>query len=143
MYKYQKQTQQQDIGFFLMSLFFVIVFWFVFSVLDTAHAEESIDGYTVNQYVEAIFLAEGGERAEYPYGIRSIKCSTKSECRRICYNTVRNNRDRFRRQKVYKDFLSFLGSRYCPTTGNALSPMESKLNKNWQKNVRYFLAKGN
>jgi len=43
MYKYQKQTQQQDIGFFLMSLFFVIVFWFVFSVLDTAHASDYTD----------------------------------------------------------------------------------------------------
>ena len=43
MYKYSKPTKEQDIGFFLMSLFFVIVFWFVFSVLDTAHADTISD----------------------------------------------------------------------------------------------------
>ena len=132
MYKYQKQTQQQDIGFFLMSLFFVIVFWFVFSVLDTAHASD----YTVEQIVNAIRKAEGNPN----YGIVSVKCSTSAECRKICFNTVKNNRKRFADygHKNHADFISFLASRYCPI-GAENDP--KGLNRHWEKNVRFFLKK--
>lgn len=108
-----------------------------------AHAEESMEGYTVSQYVEAIYHAEGGEKAEYPYGIRSVKCSTKQECKRIAVNTVVNNFKRYRDygRNQYPSYVAFLGSRYCPVKGKGLSPAEKKLNGNWVKNVNYFLTK--
>lgn len=99
--------------------------------------------YSDQEIVDAIYLAEGGKKAQFPYGIRSIKCSGEVECRRICENTVRNNRKRFSQYgyKDYNDFIEFLGSRYCPTSGNNLSKSERKLNGNWVKNVNYFLDK--
>ena len=112
---------------------------FIFSCTHSkpAHAKD----YSNEEILKAIYLAEGGKKAQYPYGIRSINCATESECRRICLNTIRNNRVRFAKygHKNHPDFISFLGSRYCPTNGTALSANERKLNKHWIKNVRYFL----
>lgn len=102
-----------------------------------AHADE----YQDSEIVEAIYLAEGGKRAEYPYGIRSVKCTGEEECRKICFNTVKNNRVRYAEygQQRYSDFILFLASRYCPlNAGND----KKGLNKNWIKNVIFFLEKG-
>jgi hypothetical protein len=98
--------------------------------------------YTDKQIVDAIYLAEGGAKAKYPYGIRSVNCESESSCRKVCENTVRNNRKRFASygHKQYSDFIAFLGSRYCPTKGN-LSKAETRLNGNWVKNVTYFLKR--
>ena len=98
--------------------------------------------YTNAEICQAIFLAEGGNKTKYPYGIRSVTCETKEECKRVCLNTVRNNRVRFKQYgfKRHKTYLDFLASRYAPTTGN-LRPAEKKLNVNWLSNVRYFLEK--
>jgi hypothetical protein len=96
--------------------------------------------YTDEQIVSAIYQAEGGAKAQFLYGIRSIKCSGDTECRKICFNTVKNNRKRFADYgfKDHPDFISFLSARYCPIGANN-DPQG--LNKNWQKNVRYFLDK--
>jgi len=91
-----------------------------------------------NQVVDAIYQAEGGVTAQYPYGIRSIPCDGAAACRRICYNTVRNNWRRWETAGRPGDYIDFLGSKYCPTSGN-LSPAERRLNGNWIRNVRYFL----
>jgi hypothetical protein len=37
--------------------------------------------------------------------------------------------------------LSFLASRYCPTSGDNLTEAERRLNGNWIKNVKFFLNK--
>lgn len=96
--------------------------------------------YTVDEIVEAIFHAEGGDNAEYPYGIRSVKCNTKTECQRICANTVRNNLKRYSEygHRRHSNYLEFLASRYAPV---GVSNDHKGLNKNWLKNVRYFLAR--
>ena len=89
--------------------------------------------------VNAIYLAEGGAKTRYPYGIVSI--DTKGDCeyaRKLCFNTVRNNKKRFRNQSKYTDYIEFLGSRYCPV-GAKNDP--TGLNKNWVKNVKYFINK--
>ena len=101
------------------------------------------ESFTNDQIVRAIYLTEGGQRAQFAYGIRSVRYSSIAEARRICYNTVRNNRRRYTQygHKQYPDYLSFLASRYCPTTGK-LSQAEKRLNGNWLRNLRYFLMKG-
>lgn len=92
--------------------------------------------YSNEQIAEAIFRAENSKK--YPYGIKSVNThGNKEYARKICLNTIRNNRKRFAKQAKYKDFISFLGSRYCPTT----IPNEYALNRNWVKNVNYFLAR--
>lgn len=98
-----------------------------------AMAEE----YTDEQIVNAIRKAEG----TWTYGTKSIKCETEKECRKICFNTVRNNRKRYQialRNGYSKPFLRFLKDRYCPDN---VSNDPTGLNKNWEKNVRYFLSK--
>lgn len=103
-----------------------------------AHAQE----FSNVQIVNAIYMAEGGSHADYPYGIRSVKCSSNTECRRVCLTTVKRNRQRFARfgYKNYHDFIAYLGARYCPVKGK-LSSAEIKVNRFWIKNVRYFLSK--
>lgn len=98
--------------------------------------------YTDTEIVNAIWVIEGGSRATYAYGIRSVKYSTIEEARRICHRTVRNNRKRYADYgyKQYPDYLSFLASRYCPTSGK-LSKAEQKLNGNWLPNLRKQLQK--
>lgn len=123
---------------FLPLVLAVIVIVSLVMVL-TARAEE----YSDTQIAEAIFRAEGGAKAQYAYGIRSVSYKTIDEARRICLNTIRNNRRRYADYgyKQFGSYLEFLASRYCPTKGK-LSRAEKRVNKYWLKNVRRFLERG-
>jgi hypothetical protein len=113
----------------LWALFIETVFFFACSVCFGAEFKDE-------EIVNAIYKAEGGHKAVYPYGIRSVKTN---DPRKVCFNTVKNNRVRFVKQNKHKDFISFLGSRYCPTTGK-ISRREKEVNRHWIKNVNYFLT---
>ena len=84
------------------------------------------------QIVKAIYLAEGGSKATWLYGIRSIPYKDAAEARQICFNSVRNGRKRWIEAGKPYDLITFIGLRYCP-------PKAHPLNSNWVKNVRYFL----
>ena len=116
----------------------IIALLLILLIISSARA----DDYTDEQIVNAIYIIEGGAKATYAYGIRSVKYSTIAEARKICFNTVRKNRKRYADYgyKQYPDYLSFLQSRYCPTRGK-LSRAERKLNGNWLTNLRKQLAK--
>ena len=94
----------------------------------------------VEKLADAIYKAENS--VKYPYGIKSLKYENRSDrglskeqwARKICINTIKNNLKRFANQDKYKDFISFMGSRYCPIT----IASEYHLNKNWINNVRHF-----
>jgi hypothetical protein len=110
------------------------VFIFLFlSVLSAAHAS----GYTDEQIVRAIYKAEGGAKATYLYGIRSVKYGSAQEAYRICLNTVRNNRRRWQRDGAKGDYLTYLSKKYCPIG----CENDRGTNRYWLKNVRFFLAK--
>jgi len=98
--------------------------------------------YTNEEIVRGIWIIEGGARADFLYGIRSVLYKDAAEARRICLRTIRNNRRRYADygHRQYGDFLSFLQSRYCPTIGK-LSQAEKRLNGNWLPNLRKQLAK--
>ena len=93
------------------------------------------DNYTDEQICNAIFLAEGGYNATFLYGIVSVSYETEAEAKRICINTIRNNRKRYADYgyKQYDSYLEFLASRYCPVEAHPL-------NKYWLKNVKWFLV---
>ena len=95
----------------------------------TAHAE-----YSDESIANAIYKAEGGAKTKHPYGILAHYKHTTP--RQACINTIRHAR---RDWNGKGDFIAFLGSRYCPI-GASNDP--TGLNKNWVKNVRYFLNKG-
>lgn len=115
---------------------FIIIF-----LLMTNLAYGEIDYMSIDNevIVNAIYKAEGGANTKYPYGIVSIDTKGNVEyARKLCFNTVRNNKVRFRNQSKYCDYIEFLGSRYAPV-GASNDP--TNLNVNWVKNVKYFINK--
>lgn len=101
------------------------------------------NAYTDDQLVMAIYHAEGGATAEYPFGIRSVNCETYDQCKAICKKTIRNNHIRFNRygHRRFERFIDYLASRYCPTTGSRMSQAERRLNCNWIRNVEDYLKR--
>jgi len=108
----------------------------MFGLLSLAYSAEV---WTDLQIVEAIFKAEGGYKATWLYGIRSVSYANEAEARQICFNTVRNNRVRYAEYgyKEFNSYLDFLGSRYCPIGCDN----DRGTNRYWLSNVRYFLEK--
>ena len=90
-------------------------------------------GYTDEEIVNAIFKAEGEYKADYLYGIRSVKYKNEAEARQICFNSVRNSKIRWAKAGKPEDFISFMGKRYCP-------PKAHSKNSNWVRNVKWFLV---
>ena len=105
---------------------------------------KDVKPYSDQEIVAAIWQVEGGSNTKFPYGIRSLHCEKKEECREICLRTVRNNRIRYKNYgyKKYPLYLSFLASRYCPINSRNGTQTENKLNKYWLSNIKYFLKKG-
>ena len=89
--------------------------------------------HTDIEIANAIWYSEGAESTRYPYGIMSVKVKDANEARRVCLNTIRNNRKRFKSQTIYTNYLEFLADRYCPKKHDAVG------NINWKKNVRNLL----
>jgi hypothetical protein len=89
--------------------------------------------YTNDEIADAIYLAEGGAKISHPYGILAHYKTTTP--RQACLNTIAHARKDWNGQG---DFIAFLGSRYCPV-GSKNDP--KGLNKNWVKNVNYFLGR--
>ena len=120
-------------------LFILIITLIIIALPKTKPAEIKI--YSNDQIADAIYLAEGGEKAKVPFGILSVECEGYDACRRVCLNTIRNNRKRYvdYGYKDYDTYLEFLASRYAPL--NADNDPQ-RLNKHWLKNVSYFLEKG-
>jgi len=140
------EHRQQNIPAFtatltaLFSMLLIIVLLIVMLCsLMTKPAE--IKDYSDDQIANAIYLAEGGEKAKVPFGILSVECEGFDACRRVCLNTIRNNRKRYADYgyKDYDTYLEFLASRYAPLNADN-DPQH--LNKHWLKNVLYFLEKG-
>lgn len=94
---------------------------------------KKIDYNYQEKIVNAIFLAEGGTKTKYPYGIQSVKTANP---RKVCETTVRNTFIRWQQSGQTNGFIEYLGGRYCPVSGD-----KTGLNKNWVKNVKYFVDK--
>ena len=84
---------------------------------------------------DAIYRAEGGAKARVPYGILSVRVHNEADARRVCLNTIRNNRKRWEKAGKPGEYLDFLADRYCPPSADPLG------NKRWKANVRGILAK--
>jgi hypothetical protein len=90
-----------------------------------------------NRVTEAIGRAENSKT--HPFGVKSI--ATKGDvvlARKICLQSVRNNFARWEKAGKPIDFISFMSKRYCPV-GAKDDP--TGLNRNWSRNVNYFLNK--
>ena len=82
-----------------------------------------------SEIADAIYRVEGGSRARVPYGILSIKIRDEAHARRICLNTIRNNRVRWIKAGQPGSYLDYLADRYCPRSADPIG------NKNWKRNI--------
>ena len=111
----------------------IVAFWWLL-LSSIANAEV----YDADVIVDAIYQAEGAEKAKKPFGILSVSCNGYEDCRQVCYNTVINQFTRWQVAGSEGDFLESLARRYAPV-GADNDP--NNLNINWLANVRYFIAK--
>jgi len=85
---------------------------------------------------DAIYIAEGGAKAKWPYGVLRVKDPKKA--RRICLQIIETESqvyDRLLEQRfVELSFIDFLALRYCP-------PHAHPLNSSWPKNVKFWFRK--
>ena len=93
-----------------------------------AYAEE----INVEKLATSIRKAEGNDN----YGI--LKHIKGKNYRKACIQTIRHG---LRDWNGSDDFISFLGSRYCPTYGKNLTKREKEVNIFWIKNVKFFYRK--
>lgn len=94
-----------------------------------------VKGYTSGRICEAIRKAEG-VHSIYPYGIKSVSCSTQDECKRVCIKTIRHYRKDFAKleNQGTEDFIEYSSRRYVAGDTRANQ-------KSWVKNVKFFLTK--
>lgn len=85
----------------------------------------------------AIRKAENGGKGR-EWGIMNPKANTEELQAAWCAATIMKNHKRYGNGAVTEDYISFLGSRYCPV-GADNDP--KGLNKNWIKNVTYWFHK--
>lgn len=119
----------------LMLLVFVISVGIILCFCNTPAC-----AYTDDQLANAIYKAEG-INSKYPYGIRSVSCESKEDCRKICIRTIKNNRIRYSKDVGRGDetYISYLSRKYAPLK----APNDPKgLNSNWINNVSFFLKEG-
>ena len=116
-------------------LVFMALIGSILNVCAPSHAS-----YTLDEWADAIYRAEGGHSATYLYGIRSVKYKDEAEARQICKNTIYNTLIKYResRCKEGEDDLSCLSRRYAPI--NADNDPKG-LNANWKKNVKYWIER--
>lgn len=97
-------------------------------------ASDYIDGIHISRWADAIYWAEGGEKTAHKYGI--LKRYRHTTPRQACINTIRHKYRDFLSGGHSGSFLAYLASRYAPLNA-ANDP--TGLNKNWIKNVQYYL----
>ena len=98
-----------------------------------AYAYTPLPDGVANKYADAIYRVEGGEKATYAYGIRSVHYATTNEARAICIRTVKNNYIRWQKAGCTNNYEEFLAARYCPI-GADNDP--KGLNRNWLNNFQ-------
>lgn len=105
---YLKKIREQETDAIAV---FVCIVLFILCILASAVFAETIDD---EKLADAIYIAEGKDLARQPYGIETIECNTEQACRKICLNTIRNQKKRYEKSDKKLSFLESLARRYCP-----------------------------
>jgi hypothetical protein len=103
---------------------------------DHHHSNSQGEVLNENKLCEAIYRSEGGDRTNYPYGIKSVSCKTKDECRAVCIKTLRHYQKDFARHggKGVRSFIFFSSKRFVGYNDREGQEI-------WIKNVTYFYYK--
>ena len=95
----------------------------------------SLEVLNVPKLCEAIYRSEGGDRTNYPYGIKSVSCATKMECKAVCIKTMRHYKKDFARHGGHgvKNFIKYASFRYVG--------LRDRTREAWEKNVNFYCKK--
>ena len=87
-----------------------------------------------NAIADAIYVAEGGKKTRFPYGISAkksgIQTKDEADARKICINTIGHAYNDWKAKNSKGDFIDFLSLRYCP---------ENHIH--WAKMIKSIMAK--
>ena len=83
----------------------------------------------VERMADAIYRAEGGDKARVPYGVLSVRVKDKADARRITITSINNNIKRWDKAGKPGTFIDFMANRWCPVASDPVG------NRNWKKNV--------
>ena len=98
--------------------------------------QDNIAGYSLNQWANAIYIAEGGQKTRHPYGILATYKHTTA--RQACINTIKSKYKQWVKIGRHGAFIAFLASKYCPVGCDN----DVGTNRYWVKNVSYWLERG-
>lgn len=90
-----------------------------------------IEGYTVDQWADAIYWAENSHK--HPYGILAKYKHTSP--RQACINTLRHKHQQWLTNGRKGTYIAFLASKYSPIGCDT----DLGTNKYWKKNVQFYL----
>lgn len=128
--------EKQHESAYIMSWCIILTAWLIVFSSVIGRIEPQ---YSDEQIVNAIWIVEGGSKASYAYGIRSVNYESIEEARAICLRTVRNNRARWAQEGKPGGFLPYLARKYCPM--EAINDSRG-LNKHWLANLKSVLKGG-
>jgi hypothetical protein len=132
MYPQLKKPKWQPDNTYWLCFGLMCIFLFLFCFGLGRVGASDFSEYTNEAIVTAIGNAENS--VKFPYGIKSIPThGDKNYARQICLNSVRNGRRRWINAGRPYDLIVYISLRFCP-------PQAHKLNRNWSRNVKYFLA---
>ena len=102
---------------------------------DHHHSNSQGEVLNENKLCEAIYRSEGGNRTNYPYGIKSVSCATKMECKAVCIKTMRHYKKDFARHGGHgvKNFIKYASFRYVG--------LRDRTREAWEKNVNFYCKK--
>ena len=95
---------------------------------------QQVSSINTNAIANAIYVAEGGDKTKYPYGISKkksgIQTLNKDDARKICINTIGHAYNDWKAKGSKGDFIDFLSLKYCP---------ENHIH--WAKMIKSIMAK--
>jgi hypothetical protein len=99
-----------------------------------AIVQQNPSAINTNAIANAIYVAEGGDKTKYPYGISKkksgIQTLNKDDARKICINTIGHAYNDWKAKGSKGDFIDFLSLKYCP---------ENHIH--WAKMIKSIMAK--
>ncbi len=95
---------------------------------------QQVPSINTNAIADAIYVAEGGKKTRFPYGISAkksgIQTKDEADARKICINTIGHAYSDWKAKGSKGDFIDFLSLRYDPEN-----------HVHWAKMVKSIMAK--
>lgn len=75
---------------------------------------QTLSSNQVETISKAIYLAEGGSKATWLYGIKSVSYKDAADANRICENSIRHDYQLWIDSGRHEGYFCFMSKIYCP-----------------------------